>query len=80
MDTGLKGKAALITGGGVGIGFGIAKYLADEGVDIAVANRGEYPDAVKEIHILRLAAPAARELEGFLPTWETMLASIKLAR
>jgi NAD(P)-dependent dehydrogenase (short-subunit alcohol dehydrogenase family) len=37
MDTGLAGKTALITGGATGIGFGIAKALAAEGVDLALA-------------------------------------------
>lgn len=37
MDTGLTGKSALITGGSTGIGFGIAKTLAQEGVHLAVA-------------------------------------------
>ena len=49
LKTGLDGKKALITGGGVGIGLAIAKALANEGVDIAIANRGEYPEAVEEI-------------------------------
>lgn len=38
MDTGLTGKTALITAGATGIGFGIAKALAAEGVDLAVAS------------------------------------------
>lgn len=49
LDTGLAGKKALVTGGGVGIGLAIAKTLADEGVDVAVANRSEYPEALAEI-------------------------------
>ena len=39
MDTGLRGKTALITGGSSGIGLGIAQVLASEGVDVAVASR-----------------------------------------
>ncbi|MBU67032.1 MAG: oxidoreductase [Cupriavidus sp.] len=43
---GLKGKTALVTGGGTGIGRGIAKRLADEGVDVVIVGRTE--DALKE--------------------------------
>lgn len=49
LDTGLAGKKALITGGGVGIGLAIAKALADEGVDLAIANRSAYPEAIDEL-------------------------------
>ena len=49
LDTGLRGKKALVTGGGVGIGLAIAKRLADEGVDVAIANRSEYPEALDQI-------------------------------
>ena len=36
MDLGLKGKVALVTGGGSGIGGGISEYLACEGANVAI--------------------------------------------
>ena len=39
MDLGLRGKAAIVTGGSVGIGSAIALALAREGVDVAVNYR-----------------------------------------
>jgi 3-oxoacyl-[acyl-carrier protein] reductase len=39
MDLGLTGKRALVLGGNRGIGFGIAKALADEGADVLIAAR-----------------------------------------
>jgi len=41
MDLQLNGKRALITGSTVGIGFAIAKALAEEGVQVAVNGRTE---------------------------------------
>jgi len=45
----LKGKVALVVGGGGGIGLGIAKALASEGCTVAVAdyNKEALQDAVK---------------------------------
>ena len=39
MDLQLKGKAAFITGGSIGIGKAAALELAREGVDVAIAAR-----------------------------------------
>jgi 3-oxoacyl-[acyl-carrier protein] reductase len=47
MDLQLKGKTALVTGGSEGIGKGIARSLALEGVDVAICARRKEPlDAV----------------------------------
>src|SRR3974390_3336149 len=43
MDLKLNGKTALITGGREGIGKGIARMLAKEGVDIAICARRKEP-------------------------------------
>jgi NAD(P)-dependent dehydrogenase (short-subunit alcohol dehydrogenase family) len=66
MDTGLKGKIALITGGSSGIGQGVALALAKEGVHIAVASRNPDPEAIQEIEAqgvrtLRLTTDVSKE-------------------
>src|SRR4029078_13575968 len=43
MDLKLKGKTALVTGGSEGIGKGIARALAKEGVDVAICARRKEP-------------------------------------
>src|SRR6266540_2601794 len=39
MDLGLAGRVAIVTGGSRGIGRAIARELASEGVDVAIASR-----------------------------------------
>jgi 3-oxoacyl-[acyl-carrier protein] reductase len=47
MDLQLKGKTALVTGGSVGIGTGIAHVLAEEGCKVAITARRE--DLLNEV-------------------------------
>src|SRR5207302_1159591 len=41
MDLGLQGKRAIVTGGSLGIGKAIARELAREGADVAIAARSK---------------------------------------
>jgi NAD(P)-dependent dehydrogenase (short-subunit alcohol dehydrogenase family) len=70
VELGLTGKRALVTGAGVGIGRGIARWLARAGCDVALADKdaGALDDAVREVgeegtHVVGIAtdvrSPAA---------------------
>ncbi len=68
MDTGLKGKTALVTGGASGIGRGIALTLAEEGVNLAIASRNPDSAVIAEIEAMgvrcvRIAADVSQESE-----------------
>jgi NAD(P)-dependent dehydrogenase (short-subunit alcohol dehydrogenase family) len=53
VDLGLGGKRALVTGAGVGIGRGIARWLAKAGCDVVLADKDTttLADAVAEITV-----------------------------
>jgi len=53
MDLKLKGKTALITGGSEGIGKGIARTLAREGVDVAICARRKEPSKPQQMKFPR---------------------------
>src|SRR6266542_1880155 len=60
MDLELTGKTAIVTGGSRGIGKAIARELAAEGVDVAIAARSA--DALRE-SAAELAEATARRIE-----------------
>jgi 3-oxoacyl-[acyl-carrier protein] reductase len=39
MDLGLKGRAAIVAAASTGLGFAVAKELAQEGADVAICAR-----------------------------------------
>lgn len=49
METNMKGKCALITGGASGIGLGISLALANEGVNLIIASRKPDQKAVEAV-------------------------------
>src|SRR5579871_609814 len=67
LDSGLAGKTCLITGGSTGIGLGIARALAREGVQLAVASRNPDVEGMAELaqlsrgHAIAIRADVSNE-------------------
>ena len=59
MELNLSGKTAIVTGGSRGIGKAIARVLAQEGVDVAIAARSQGP---LEAAAAELAAESGRRV------------------
>ncbi len=55
---GIEGKKALVTGGGRGLGKAICRALAEEGVDVAVADLSDADQTAQEIEALGRKAAA----------------------
>jgi 3-oxoacyl-[acyl-carrier protein] reductase len=67
MDTNLKGKVALVTGGSRGLGATTARALADEGADVAisyVASDDKAQAVVRELEAKGVRAAAFKSDQG----------------
>ena len=67
METGLKGRTALVTGGGTGIGAELSMALAREGVRLAITYKPHAPsDAAIEAITACGHAPLVARLDATL--------------
>ena len=62
MDLGLKGKVAIVTGGNRGIGKAVARQLAQEGCDVAIAARDM---VAAEAACVAIADETGRHIKAF---------------
>ena len=58
--SGLEGRTALVTGGGSGIGLGVAKRFAADGAHVTIASRNEERLAAADAEIRAVAADGVR--------------------
>ena len=62
MDINLQGKAALVTGGNVGIGAGIAKALAEQGAQVVITWYSHEAEAEETLRALQASGAQAASL------------------
>lgn len=79
MDLGIKGKTALVLGGGRGLGLGVAKALAAEGVNLALLSRNEAALRAAADTLQREHGVTAVAVTADLANWEAMEAAIAQA-
>jgi 3-oxoacyl-[acyl-carrier protein] reductase len=70
MDLSLKGRAALVTGGGRGIGRAIALSLAEAGADVAVNYRRDADAAERTVSEIKALGRKARAYSASVENWD----------
>ncbi|NLT38841.1 MAG: SDR family oxidoreductase [Clostridiales bacterium] len=74
MEGRLKGKTALITGGGTGLGIAFAKRLVDEGAKVVITGRRK---AVLDSAAADLPAGSVLAFQGDVSKWEDAQAMVE---
>jgi 2-hydroxycyclohexanecarboxyl-CoA dehydrogenase len=76
MDLGLKGKVALVTGGGRDVGGDIARALAAEGVKVAVNYRRSETEAASVVEAIKAAGGEARAFKADIGSYDAVKAMV----
>ena len=70
MDIDLKGRTALVTGGGRGIGKAIALSLAEAGADVAVNYRSDADAAEQTVREIQALGRKAKAYSASVENWD----------